>query len=628
MEEKKTVIDESTLGAAVPLELAETEELNNSETLISPDEIESLSKNHLIDVLNEFLTFENVEPLANLAKLINERFEKLVKEEQEYKLKQFTQDGSIEEDAEPAVDPLDKKFEFLYKSFRKKITGQRVQKEKSALENLATKKLIIEELKNLLKSNDNFTSSYNKFQALQSKWRSTGNVPKLDENTLYENHHFLTGKFYDMVKISNELRELDKKKNIEMKTQLCEKVENLLNQPSLKKSLSELSYLQKEWRESGYLAKELSDDLWKRFKTASDKIQARKKEHYAKVKQQQEANLSAKIALCDELETLTKSEFTSFKIAREASEKAEAIYAQWQKIGFVPKSENGACWKRFKKARHQFYNVLDVFYAKQRSEFDGNLKKKVELCVKAESLQESTEWIATAEALKKLQVEWKNIGPVARKDSDAIWSRFRKACDLFFSNKVKHEAAAEGVLKVNVVAREALIDKINTLQLASEINENIAVLKQLQEEWQNAGEVPVREESRLNNVFGIAVEKLCGRITASFPENHKLIQRIKYEQMLKTPKGVEQVKRERSVIKDRIKKLETEITNIENNLSFFGNSKSANPLLTEYTDKVSKGKLEINELKSQLQSIPSVDPPQVVEVILPKKGRKNNLKKY
>lgn len=624
-EEKKTVIGESASPEAQLPELSEAMELESAETLISEDEIASLSKAQLIDKLDEFIATEDIQSVANLARLIKDRFDELAKEEREHKLKLFMQDGSPEEEFEAPVDPLDEKFENLYKSFNKKRADQRKQKEKSSLENLAIKKLIIEELKELMKSDGNFSTIYNKFQALQTKWRATGNVPLLENHTLRENHHFLTGKFYDMVKISNELRELDKKKTVELKTQLCERVEKLTEEPSLKKASNELRYLQKEWRETGHLNKELGDDLWTRFKTSADNIHKREKEHLAQLKQQQQANLVAKTALCEELEALSQKEINSFKMARDASEKAETIWAQWQKISFVPKSDNGNCWKRFKKERQHFYHVMDMFYAKQRQEFGQNLQKKVDLCVKAESLQESSEWNVTAETLKKLQVEWKNIGPVARKDSDAIWNRFRKACDHFFNNKLKQAEAAEGALKVNVTAKEALISKINAIQPGADISNDINELKQLQEEWLNAGEVPLREESRLNNTFGMAVEKLLERMKAGSPESAKLVHRIKYEQMLKSPKGVEQIKRERSAIKDNIKKLEAELTKLENNLSFFGNSKTTNPLIAEYTEKANQGKIEINELRNQLKSIPSVDPPVVDEVVPVKKGQR---KKY
>ena len=589
--------------SVVPPEEIETD---NSEAEISEDEIESMSKTQLVDKLSEYLTLEEIHTIFPLAGLIKKKLDELAKEEYESKLSIFMQDGSPAEDFEPRKDPLDEKIDHIWKSLNAKKVSQRKQKEKSAQENLSTKKMIIEELKELLKGNENFSVSYHKFQALQSKWRATGNVPNLDNHTLRENYFFLTGKFYDMVKINNELNALDKKKNVEYKTSLCEKAEQLSGETSLKKALEGLHRLQEEWSEIRNTPKELKDNLWQRFKAATDKIIERKKEAAVQQQRQQKANLIAKIALCDEIEQLCQTEYVSHKACREASEKAEAIWEAWQKISFVPKSDNGNCWKRFKKGRLNFHQVVDSFYVKQRGEFSSNLEKKTALCLKAEALQENTEWLATAEILKKLQVEWKTIGPVATKDSDAIWMRFRKACDHFFENKTNQVLAKENSFKAIILAKEGLIAKTDSFQPSEDIHQSIEELKKLQEEWSLSGEASLKENDRLTNTFGRAVEKLLERMKTISQVDDKLFYRLKYEQMLKSPQGVEQIKKERLAIQDKVKKLQTEVAQLENNLSFFGKSKNTNPLIVEYLEKVDKTKLEIKELSTKLKLIPTV----------------------
>lgn len=595
-------ISAGAISAALPEEL----ETENIDALISEDEISGLSKKQLGDKLAEFLLLEEINSIFPAARIIKNKFDELVKEEYERKLKVFIQDGSPAEDFEPKPDPFEEKVEQIWKSLNTKKASQRKEKEKLFLENLSTKKMIIEELRELLKGNDNFSASYNKFQALQTKWRTTGNVPQQDNNILKENYFFLTGKFYDMVKINNELNDLDKKKNVEHKTQLCEKVELLTEEPSIKKSIESLRHLQEEWSEIRNISKEMNDNLWNRFKTASDKIIARQKAHALQIQQQQQANLIAKTSLCEQIELLSQTELLSHKACREASEKAEAIWEAWQKISFVPKSDNGNCWKRFKKARQHFYNSVDLFYVQQRSEFANNLEKKIALCLKAEALQESTEWIATAEVLKKLQVEWKTIGQVATKDSDTVWMRFRKACDHFFESKANQVVVKENLIKANVQAKEALIAKTDLFQPAEDIQQSIEELKKMQEEWLVAGEVPLKENDRLNNTFGKAIEKLLERIKTNSQGDAKLFYRLKYEQMQKSPQGIEQIRKERSVIQDKIKKLQAEVDQLENNLSFFGKTKNTNPLVAEYHEKVDKTKLEINDLRVNLKLIPTV----------------------
>lgn len=574
------------------------------DAVISENEIESLSKKQLSDKLAEYLALEEIHPVFSEASLIKKKLDELIKEEYEHKLKLFTHDGSLAEDFEPKADAMDEQIELIWKSINSKKVSERKQKEKSAQENLSTKRMIIEELKELLKGNENFSASYHKFQALQSKWRATGNIPLQEIHTLRENYFFLTGKFYDMVKINNELNILDKKKNSEHKVLLCEKAEQLIEEPSLKKALTGLNLLQEEWNEIRNSSRESNDNIGLRFKTAGYKIIERKKEYALQIQQQQKSNLVEKTALCEQLELINQTELVSHKSCREATEKVDAIWEAWQKISFVPKSDNGNCWKQFKKARTQFYQSLDLFYAKQRSEFSNNLEKKKELCMKAEALQESIEWGTTADLLKKLQVEWKSIGQVATKDSDAVWKRFRKACDYFFESKTNQAAAKENTLKANIQIKESIILKTDLFQPAGDIQQSIEELKKLQEEWTIAGEIPLKESDRLTNTFGLAIEKLLERIKTNLNVDDKMFYRLKYEQMLKSPQGIEQIKKERSLIQDKIKKIQSEVDQLENNLSFFGKSKSTNPLIADYQNKLEQSKEEVKELNIKLKLIP------------------------
>lgn len=605
-EDKNPIVNEDLSQEAISVVTSAELESENVEAEISEDDLSSLSKTQLADKLSEYLALDDIHAIIPVAGLIKKKLDELIKEEYERKLKIFTQDGSPAEDFEPKTDPLDDKIEQIWKSLNAKRVVQRKQKEKSSMENLSTKKMILEELKELLKGNENFSASYNKFQALQSKWRTTGNVPVQENHTIRENYFFLTGKFYDMVKINNELNILDKKKNVEHKTNLCEKAEQLNEETSLKKALEGLHLLQDEWSEIRNTPKELKDNLWLRFKAATDKILARKKEAALQLQQQQKGNLVAKTALCEQMELLGQMELGSHKACRETSEKADAIWEAWQKISFVPKSDNGNCWKRFKKARLHFHQVVDLYYSKQRSEFSNNLEKKTALCLKAEVLQESTEWATTAEVLKKLQVEWKTIGQVAAKDSDAIWMRFRKACDHFFESKANLAVAKENSTKALIQAKEELIAKTELFQPSSDILVSIEELKKLQEEWANSGEASLKENDRLNNTFGRTIEKLLERMKTISQVDDKLFYRLKYEQMLKSPQGVEQIKKERLVLQDKIKKLQAEVDQLENNLSFFGKSKNTNPLIVEYLGKVNSAKLEVQEFKTKLKLIPTV----------------------
>ncbi len=604
-EQKELIKGEDILTQIVSITTDEPES-ENGESLVSENEIAGWSKTQLVDKLSEYLETEDIHSVYNIAKLIKNKYDEIAKEEYEQKLKEFMQDGSLAEDFEPKANPLDEKVNNIWKSINTKKVSQQKQKEQLILENLSTKKLILEELKELLKGNHNFTTSYQKFQALQTKWRTTGKVPMQDHTTLNENYHFLIGKFYDMIKINNELNDLDKKKSAEHKTQLCEKAEQLNNEPSINRALEEFRMLQEEWNEIRNTPKELKDALWNRFKAAGDKITERQKEFIAKQKLQEQKNLDTKTALCLQMEQLCEMELASHKACREASKKSEEIWEAWQKISFVPKSDNGSCWRRFKKARTQFQQQTDAFYAKQRSEFAANMEKKTALCLKAEALMISSDWNATAETLKRLQTEWKTIGAVAVKDSDKIWNRFRKACDTFFERKKNQVIELENALIATIQIKEAIIAKTYALQPLADVKQSMEDLKKLQDEFAQSGEVPFKEKDRLNNVFGKAIEQLLERIKTNANMDDKLFHRLKYEQMLKSPKGTEELKSERVALQGKIKKLQTEADQLENNLGFFGKSKNTNPLLAEYTEKLDKIRAEIKEFTAKLKLVPAV----------------------
>ncbi len=605
--EEKTPTAKTDLQEEIVKEIHSIEaESEHFDAPISEDDLDGMSKAQMAEKLSEYLESEDVNAIIPLAEKIKNKFEEIIKDEYERKLKIFIQDGSPSEDFKSKPDSLEIKVKSLWKSLLNKKTSQRKHKESVSLENLSTKRMIIEELKEILKGNENFSDSYHKFQALQSKWRATGNVPAQQNQELKESFFFLTGKFYDMMKINNELIELHKKKNIELKTQLCEKAELLINEPSLKKAFEGLRFLQKEWAEIRNPSREVKDNLWQRFKLATDKLIERKNDYLKKQRQREEANLATKNGLCSQLELLCNTEIISPKTAREAAEKENEICESWQKTGFVPKSDNGNCWKKFKTARKNFHHILDSFYAKLRSEFSANLEKKTELCLKAEALQESSDWAATAEKLKKLQAEWKKIGPVAAKDSDNIWKRFRAACDHFFTRKNNQVIERDNLLKANIKVKETIIEKTNLFVPVQELKLNLDAIKKFQEEWLKSGEVPPRETEILNNTFGKSVENLLLRVKTAANLEDKIFYRLKYEQMLKSQHGLEQIKSERKALQDKIKQLQAEVIQLENNLGFFGKSKNANPLISEYLDRVEKGKIDIKEMTTRLKFIPSV----------------------
>lgn len=569
-------------------------------------ELSGLNKEQLFHELDEAVKNEDTQAAYSKVRLLREAFAELVKTETDAKLNHYLEEGGLAEDFEMRKDPLDEKFEGLLSLYNKKRSELKVQKEKQIIENTATKKLIIQELKDMMMGEENISKAYQKFQALQSKWRSVGPVNPLEANNLWQNYQFCVSQFFDVMKISKDLRELDQKKNLELKTELCEKAEKLAEESSLKKSVEDLKILQNHWREIGNVGKEANEQIWERFKIAADKVYARLKENLVKVKAKQDENLKAKIELCGKLDeelTVTHNNFNDWK---KATERVNEIWNQWQKIGFTPKEDNNATWNRFKHARQKFYAQKDVFFNTLREEQNKNLAQKIALCEKAESMSDNKDWAATTEAYKKIQSEWKTVGAVPRKVSDKIWFRFKKACDLYFENKSKNFAERDAVLVDNHTKKLEVIAKFQSLEIQEDNKANLEAVKNLQQEFSAIGEVPYKLFESLQATYRAAVNEYLGKIKEKKGAEDRSFYQLKYEQLQQTSQGKDEISKERFHLQDKIKRIQADINQLENNLGFFGKSKNADAMKAEFLEKIERSKVEVVKLKAQLKMIPLV----------------------
>jgi DNA-binding XRE family transcriptional regulator len=367
--------------------------------------------------------------------------------------------------------------------------------------------------------------------------------------------------------------------------------------------LDQLHAIHEQWREIGPAPKEVNDQLWEKFKLASDKTHVRKQALLEDNKAKQAENLTAKIALCEKMEADAEKIFDSHKSWQDANNAVEVLFVEWRKIGHVPKEDEEKTWKRFKEARQKFFRNRESYYAKQRDDFKKNLSDKITLCEKAESLKDSTDWKGTAMQFKRMQDDWKKIGPVPRKVSEKTWLRFKAAADAFFENRNKQFAAADAQLKENTTAREALIAEAEKANLGEDLASARAVLADLQKRWSELKPAPRNDFERLENAWKKVQEKLFAQLKEKGGDENTL-QRIKYDQLKQTERGRDQIYRERSNIQEKIKKLQGEITTIENNLGMFSKSKGAQSLVADYQAQVEKHKAEVDKLKAQLKQIP------------------------
>ncbi len=574
-------------------EIAESEEVEVDYT--------QLSREELLEALDALVHADDINKIKAKIAAIKVAFLNKSKEEKEAHYQHHLEEGGDKESYHPAEDPLEEKFNELFDIYRQKrlIYLENLEKEKA--ENLAKKQAILEELKELINSEETLKKTYDEFRALQERWKEIGMVPKSEVNNLWQNYHFLVEKFFDKVKINRELRDLDLKKNLQQKIILCEKAEELLLENSILKSFKALQRLHEQWKEIGPVPADKRDEIWDRFKAATEKINLRRREHYKKLQEEQQNNLIAKTALCEKAEKLLTETATTIKEWTALTKDFNDLFKVWKTVGPAPKKQNDEIWERFKSSLDTFFTEKKEYFAKLKEQQINNYNLKLDLCVQAEAMKDSTDWRTTTRNLINLQKEWKEIGPVPRKHSDKIWKRFRAACDEFFNRKAEHFANIKNEEAENLKKKEELIKKVESHVFDGSKSDNLSVLKDFQRQWTEIGYVPIKEKERLQNAFRDAINKQLDKLNISDVEMSLANYKSKFEVIKESPDGQRQLYRERTFIQNKISKLQEDILLWENNLGFLADSKKASLLKAEFEKKIEKAKKDVDVLKAKLK---------------------------
>jgi len=493
------------------------------------------------------------------------------------------------------------------KKYREKRAKENFSQEQEKEKNLEIKLTIIEEIKTLVESQENFNEVYSKFRELQKKWRDLGPVPQARINDLYENYNFAVEQFYDFLKINKELREIEFKKNFEAKTVLCEQAEDLLLEPNVMEAFKTLQRYHELWREIGPVAAEVKETLWDRFREATVTINKKHQDYFEGLRSEQKNNLEAKNALCDKADELGAMVITTHKEWNKRSKDLVELQKVWKSIGFAPKKENNKIYERFRKACDQFFANKREFYLELRKEMDNNLQLKNDLCIQSESLQDSSEWKKTTEDLINLQKRWKEIGPVPRKHSDEIWRRFRAACDKFFQRKGEHFSSIDSKYDGNLKLKEELIAEITAFVPSENPDENFSKLKDFQRRWSEIGYVPIKDKERIQNEYRQALNVHFENLKIDESQRNLIRYRTKLESLQSQPKAEKRVRQERDRFFIRIKQLESDIQLWENNIGFFAKSKNAEAMIHDVKAKVEKAKAEIKMLEEKVRLIDEID---------------------
>ncbi|MBE0641589.1 MAG: DUF349 domain-containing protein, partial [Bacteroidales bacterium] len=469
----------------------------------------------LIEAFEETLQAEELSRVKRRISLIRVAFLNHTREEKHARLEHFLAEGGDKESFDDAPDELEQRFQTIFTRFKERKAAWEHEQENQRIKNLEAKKIILDQLKELISSEESLKKTYDEFRALQDKWSAIGMVPRAETNNLWQNYHFLVEKFFDKVKINKELRDLDLKKNLESKVALCEKADELLLETSIDRSFRMLQQYHREWKEIGPVPTDKKDEVWERFKHTSDLINQRRREYYESRQEEMDSNLLAKNALCEQAEEVLSAEVNSIKAWQDQTDKLTELLKIWKSIGPAPRAENEKVWQRFRSYMEAFYAAKKEYFDKMKDEQLNNYNLKLDLCVQAEALQNSDDWRETTRELINLQKRWKEIGAVPRKHSEKIWKRFRAACDAFFSNKDAYFKNIHSSESDNLEKKEALIRQIGEHAYGDDKSANLEVIKGFQRQWMEIGHVPFKDKDRLQKAFRAVIDSKLKELNIS-----------------------------------------------------------------------------------------------------------------
>lgn len=486
---------------------------------------------------------------------------------------------------EEVVDTLETNLKELLNNWKEKRAGQIAELEKQRQDNLAKKVQIIEGIKSLTESTEDIGRTLPEFRRLQQAWKETGNVPQEQVNELWKSYQIQVERFYDLLKINNEFREYDFKKNLEIKTSLCENAERLTEETDVVIAFRQLQKLHEEWRETGPVAREFREDSWNRFKNASSIINKNHQQFFERLKSAESDNLAQKTAICEKVEAVDFSKLTTYKEWDEKTTEILQYQEQWKAVGFAPKKVNNKIFERFRATCDAFFQQKSEFYKAAKDVLNQNLEKKKQLCEKAEALKDSTDWKATAETLILIQKEWKTIGPVPKKISDAIWKRFIKACDYFFEQKEKNAPSQKNEEVKNLEVKKDLIAQLQAISKDMPKEALQSTVRELIGKWNAVGHVPFKEKDAIYKQWHDSLTTFDEILHVS-RESHR-VNKFQNNQEDMSGKGQGKVLHERERLLRQFDSLSNEIKTAENNIGFFTTSKSSgSSLLDEMTKKI------------------------------------------
>lgn len=577
-----------------------TEEPMTEKEQVSAD-YASLSKNELVNALQALLD-EPIDTVKDSVNQIKTLFYSIRKAEIDAEKAEFLAKGNEEAAFAVKDDAEENRFKEILNQLKEKRAEYNNAQDAMRQQNLERKLAIINEIKAIAVDPDSVNKQYAKVQQLQQEFKTIGEVPATETTSLWKEYQQATESFYDLLKINKELRDYDFRKNLEIKQQLCADAESLGEKEDIVLAFRKLQELHNQWRETGPVAKELREDLWNRFKEASAVVNKKYQSFFEERKSKEKENEVAKEEICGKVEAMDLSALKTYAAWDEATKSVIALQEEWKKLGFASRKVNADLFARFRKSCDEFFAKKAEFFKSMKEELSVNLQKKIALCEKAEALKDSTDWKKTTDALVALQKEWKTIGAVAKKQSDAVWTRFITACDAFFEAKNKQTTSARKVEHDNLKAKKEVISAINAVLADDSETEGGKKVRELMKKWQGIGHVPFKEKDKIYAEYKEAVDKAFDK----FDMKEVKAALNNFETSINQITDKDKIYREREYLVRNYEQKRNELKTFENNMGFFSaTSKNGNSMLKEMERRIKKIKDDLALIEKKINLLDS-----------------------
>lgn len=562
-----------------------------------------LDKQEILEQLKQLIANAEHTKRDQIDKL-KQAYYKIVKAETEELKRVFIENGGEEADFEVPEDETAASLKELLDEYKRKRTELHEEGDKIKEENYLKKLQLIDRLEALIESQEDFNKRYNEYKEIQQRWKELDPVPQEHSRELWRNYQIQSERFYDIVKINNQFRDYDFKKNLEMKTGLCETVERLTTESDVISAYHQLQKLFQQWREIGPVSRDLREELWTRFKDASSTINKRYQGHFEELRGQEEENLQQKTALCEVVESIDYDSLKSFKDWDSKTKEVIELQQNWRNIGFATKKHNNKIFDRFRKACDLYFEKKGEYYKTLKKDLETNLELKRGLVEKAESFKERTDWKEATKAMVEIQSEWKKIGPVPRKYTESLWKQFISACDYFFEQKNKIFSSQKSQEAENLERKKLLIEKINGLDESISGDEAITNLRLLIAEFNSLGHVPFKEKDAIYKTFHEAVDNQYDRLNVAHSDRRMQQFRSTLTEITNDEHGKSKLHREREKLMRMYDRMKNELQTYENNLGFFNiSSKGGSSLVKEMEHKIERLKKEMALIVQKIDAI-------------------------